>query len=96
MNWHAGQLRTAGPSPGIDVGADDGANICIVHPQDGGDPETRRVASQIAAAPELLESLKYSEQLLSQLLVSHPGHPSYRVAVSSARAAIAKAEGRQG
>lgn len=56
-NWNYGGLRSIGTSPGIDVGADDGRNICLVHPAEGGDRETFRVARLIAAAPETTRAL---------------------------------------
>lgn len=58
--WHAGQLRTQGMAPGIDIGASDGGNIALVHydVRDYTSEEVRAHARLIAAAPELLATLE--------------------------------------
>jgi hypothetical protein len=86
-----GNFRGIGESPGIDIGAEDGSNVALVHfdPLDTPKEKTIAYARLFCAAHDLLESLKDAANQLeaSGLCFDHPTIVRYR-------AAIAKAEGK--
>lgn len=94
-SWHASFLRTEGNHPGIDIGAENGANIALVHyaPDEMSLAEVRANARIVAAAPELFAAC----QALASAIVDREGGGVDVIgaklprAARLARAAIAKA-----
>jgi hypothetical protein len=76
-NWHASQLRKSGPSIGIDIGAADGANICLVWLQEDGGGETIRLANLIKSAPDLHAAALRAYELCEGLADGAPDAPEY-------------------
>lgn len=78
-----------GVSTVCDFGHDQWANLALCANNGmNGDANARL----IAAAPDLLEALKYAERMLDSYKTTHVG--VHHAALEKARAAIAKAEGR--
>jgi hypothetical protein len=61
--WFAGDLRTDGRNPGVDITAADGAHICLVHHELGGSfAETLANARLIVACQKMLAALQADER----------------------------------
>ncbi len=74
-----------------------GKGCCIIYDDYPGNPENERKANArlIAAAPELLEELKFLRKRFHAALVATGTDPEFAdIAVSATDATIAKAEGR--
>lgn len=107
--WHAAHLRIIGESPGIDIGAENGANIAIVY-QDKFDRDTKECRSNarlIAAAPTLLRACRLAMAAMSHKTDCCTMRPTEEwrekgsvsfdeccCEISIVKAAIAKAEGK--
>ena len=98
--WHANDnLRSGGASPGVDIGAANGANIALVH-FDVLDPsveetyrETRANARLIALAPEMAAMIGKLLRALNPQAAADVALRDFIVA--DARALLARLAGRE-
>jgi hypothetical protein len=98
--WHCGLFREAGADSrfnGIDIGADNGANVALIHyQQHAHEPaEVKANASLIAAAPELLDALQSLIAEYEPNLKAFATDAPRKAKWEAACAAIAKATGEQ-